>query len=450
MKGVLIAGTHSGSGKTTISMGIMAALSDRGHKVQPFKVGPDYIDPSFHGFVTDTSSYNLDAFMLDDDTIRYVYGSVGDSDINIIEGVMGMYDGYGTIDSIGSSAHIAKILDVPVILVVDGSGTSTSAAATVLGFKELDKGVNIAGVIINKVSGEVHYNMVKKAIEHFTNIPCIGYLPKSELVSLNSRHLGLIPAHEVDELNGKIAELAKLVDRYIDLDAIMQLAKGSFDGYSSNKVDSFINMERHLFDGKRIGVMRSSAFTFYYQSNINMLNSLGVNLVDINPIEDTTLPDIDALYIGGGFPEVFAKELSSNNSFMSDLRKKLEDGLKCYAECGGLMYLSRSIELLDGTSYPMVGFIDAHSCMTKRLQRFGYIDVDYMGINMKCHEFHRSKLYDENVDYRYDIKKYRDGKLQKEYNCGVVKKNTLAGYPHVHFLSNLEFVKEAFVNKEHK
>jgi cobyrinic acid a,c-diamide synthase len=445
MSGVLIAGTNSGSGKTTVSIGIMAALKNKGLCVQPFKVGPDYIDPSFHRFVTGKSSYNLDGFMLDDDTIQYVYNNTGNSDINIIEGVMGMYDGYGTIDSVGSSAHIAKTLDVPVILVIDGSATSTSAAATVLGFCKLDKDVNIAGVIVNKVSGEVHYDMIKKAVEHFTHIPCVGYLPKNEMVSLNSRHLGLVPANEVDELNNKVNELADLVGKSIDLDAIMQIAKSSKEVSHSDKVDRFIHDNKHLFHGKKIGVMRSFAFTFYYQSNIDLLSELGVRLIDIDPMNNSKLLDVDALYIGGGFPEVFAKELSSNTSFIDDLKNKLEAGLTCYAECGGLMYLTKSIENLNGTKRAMVGFFDANSIMTKRLQRFGYIDVDYGSLSIKCHEFHRSKLVDENVEYAYDIKKYRDDELVRSYNCGVIKNNTLAGYPHVHFLSNLEFVKQVFL-----
>ena len=446
MSGFMIAGTNSGAGKTTISIGIMAALKRRGLCVQPYKVGPDYIDPSFHRFVTDRPSYNLDGFMLTEDTNRYIYGKVQDCDIKIIEGVMGLYDGYGTIDPIGSSAHMAKALNVPVILVVDGSGVSTSAAATVMGFMQMDPDVTIGGVILNKVSGEVHYQILKNAIEHYTTIPCVGYLPKCKDVALSSRHLGLVPAEEVTELREQVMSLAELCAAHIDLDALMILGAQSAEKVPTrHAVDDFIKANRHRYQGMRIGIMESNAFTFYYASNLDLLRDLGCELITVNPLEDEALPRLDALYIGGGFPEVFAEELSANQGFRQNLRAELERGLPCYAECGGLMYLTKSIKTLDGETYPMVGYLDADAEMTKRLQRFGYVHVACQGLDIKCHEFHRSKLIHEQVTYHYQVQRYRDGELIREYTCGAVKGNTLAGYPHVHFLSQPDFINNVLL-----
>lgn len=450
MSGILIAGTNSGSGKTTVSIGMMAALKKRGLNVLPYKVGPDYIDPGFHRFVTGNPSYNLDGYMLDDDALNYIYHSTERQadDVKIIEGVMGLYDGFGTIYTVGSSADIAKKLDVPVILVIDGSGVSTSSAATVLGFIQYDQAVNIAGVIVNKVSGDMHYQMIKKAIEYHTGIFCLGYLKKNSEVSLNSRHLGLIPVDEVACLRDKVSVLAEMVEETIELDEIVRFATTAKtkSQFKSEKIEAFIKENKPYFDGKKIGVAYSNAFSFYYQSNFDLLESLGAKLVMIDPEKAKEVPDnIEAMYIGGGFPEVFAEHLSENKPFMQDLKQKLENGLTCYAECGGLMYLTKSITTLEDQTYEMVGFVDANSTMTKRLQRFGYINVNFDGLEMKCHEFHRSKLLkDEKLDYQYNIRKYRDGQCLKSYECGAKVKNTICGYPHVHFLSNLEFIKKVF------
>lgn len=450
MSGILIAGTSSGSGKTTISIAIMAALKNKGMNVQPYKTGPDYIDPEFHQFVTGNPSYNLDAYLINEENLQYLYQHTNmERNIQIIEGVMGMYDGFGVLNPVGSSAELSKLLKVPVILVIDGSGVSTSAAAMVLGFAQLDPAVNIAGVIVNQVSGDVHYQMVKQAIEIKTGIPCLGYLKKNAAVNLQSRHLGLIPANEVDSLKAKVNSLADMAKETIDLDSLIDIAVTPVSevGPPPLQLKQFLKKNRPDFEGKRIGVAFSQAFRFYYQSNFDLLRELGVEMVFFDPGEDTKLPaDLNALYIGGGFPEVFGKELSKNRSFLKDLRNQLENGLHCYAECGGLMYLSRSITTLEDETFKMVGFIDADSRMTRCLQRFGYIEIDFENIHFRGHEFHRSELYREgNLDFQYQVKKFRDDELVREYQCGVKKKNTLCGYPHVHFLSNPEFIRKAFL-----
>ena len=451
MSGIIIAGTNSGVGKTTISMGLMAAFRKKGYEVYPYKVGPDYIDTGFHSFISKNPSYNLDAYLLGEEKVKYEYSKrKSDVDsIKIIEGVMGLYDGFGVIDTISSTAHVSKILNVPVILVIDGAAVATSAAAEVLGFKMFDLDVDIAGVIVNRVSGEAHYEMIKKAIEHYTNISCLGYLSKNNNISLNSRHLGLIPADEVETLSKKIDELANIISETIDLEEIAVIA-GSIEDEEVKTPDdlsNFIDKYKPYFSGKRIAIAKSKAFSFYYQSNIDILKELGIELVDVNPNTDSGLPkDIHAIYLGGGFPEVFAKELSENVEFRSDLKERLDSGLIGYAECGGLMYLTESITTIDGEKYAMSEFIKGHTVMQKRLQRFGYVNVKYDELEFPAHEFHHSKLIDIGEEKRvYKVEKIRDGKLLKEWICGINKKNTLATYDHVLFLSNLELIRKVFV-----
>ncbi|MBT3320531.1 MAG: cobyrinate a,c-diamide synthase [Clostridia bacterium] len=448
MAGVLIAGTNSGSGKTTISMGIMAALVHRGLSVAPFKVGPDYIDPGFHEFVTDVKSHNLDAFMLSEENLKYVYAKYAYGKIPIIEGVMGMFDGLGT-SSVASSAHVSKITGAPVILVIDGRGVSTSAAAMAKGFAQFDADVRIAGIIVNRVSGQAHYEIIKTAVEKYAKLPCLGYLPKQEGFELGSRHLGLIPHGEVADLNDRIERLRTLCEQHIDLDEIVAIAKQNETGQATlpRGLAKFFEESKLLFEGKRIGIAKDIAFTFYYEANLDMLRELGAQLVPFSPLGDEKLPEnLDAIYIGGGFPEVFAKKLSENESFLADMKSKLEDGMVCYAECGGFMYLARSITTLENETYGMCGFFDVNCTMTKRLRRFGYITINYDGLRFGAHEFHRSNMSGGQLDYGYAIEKNRDGKLTNEWECGAKQENVLAGYPHVHFYAEPQFARKVFNN----
>ncbi len=448
--GLLIAGTSSGSGKTTVSMGLMAALCAKGKPVAPFKVGPDYIDPGFHEYVTNAKSHNLDAFMLCENKLKYLYTKYAKDKCAIIEGVMGMYDGVGA-DSKASSAHVAKIIGAPVVLVIDGKGLSTSAAATIKGFAEFDSKVSIAGVIVNRVSGEGHYKIIKSAVEKYTSIPCLGFLPSDEDIALNSRHLGLIPHAEVDGLNSRIDKLCGLVQSHIDIEEIAKIAYTHLPKKTSMPKDvvMFYEQNKRLFTGKRIGIAMDMAFTFYYEANLDMLRELGAELVPFSPLSHSRLPErLDALYIGGGFPEVFAQQLSENKAFMQDLKGKLQNGLKCYAECGGFMYLARSVTTLEGQRFDMVDLFDADCTMTKRLQRFGYVTVQYDGLKFRAHEFHHSKMSHEDINYQFDVEKHRDGKIVETWKCAAREQNTLAGYPHVHFYSDPRFVRKAFIDEK--
>jgi cobyrinic acid a,c-diamide synthase len=442
---IMIAGTSSGVGKTTISMGIMAALTKRGLAVAPFKVGPDYIDPTFHYFATKNKSYNLDSYLYDKDTILYVLeNGLKGKDIGVVEGVMGLYDGFGALSDEGSSAHIARLTDTPVILVIDGEGVSTSAAAMVLGYKNFNANVTISGVIINRVSSEEHYKILKTAIEEFTSIPCVGFFPLQNNINLNSRHLGLIPAAEVDEIQEKLSELAVVTEKYIDIDKLIDIAQiaPKLPAIKKTVFQEFIEENKHKYNHFCLGVAMDKAFSFYYESNFDFMKALNIEIVPFSPLIDERLPsNLDALYIGGGFPEVFAKELEANQPFKADLYDKLMGGMRCYAECGGLMYLTNRIIGLDKSECKMVGFINADSIMTERLQRFGYIEIEASLNNCICkikgHEFHRSFIKEnEPLKYAYKVNRYQDDKLISDWKCGIEKENTIAAYPHISFLSN--------------
>lgn len=443
---VLLAGTSSDVGKTTVVLGIMRALRNRGIKVQGYKAGPDYIDTAFHTFATDVPSRNLDTWMLEEPVIKSLIGRHSKhADIAIMEGVMGMYDGADVKSLIGSSAHLAKMTKTPVVLVINGAGVAASAAAMVLGFKMFDEEVDVKGVIVNKVSGEAHYQLIKEAIEHHVGIPCVGYLTKNENISLKSRHLGLIPSAEVDALDEKINEVASMIEETVDLELLMSIGKSAKQFHD----DEVPGVEKYL----KIGLPYDKAFSFYYQDNLDLLESLGCELVKFSPIKDQVLPKgLHGLYIGGGFPEVFAEEISNNKTMLSSIKKAIESGLPTYAECGGLMFLSSYIENLDGEKYDMVGIFDNGSKMTKRLQRFGYVNavlnrdtiIGEKTLTFKAHEFHRSVVLESPNDLSgiqaYDIKKERKKDI-RTWHCGYMKYNCLGGYPHIHFYSNQDVAK---------
>lgn len=449
---IVIGGTQSGVGKTTISTGIMRAFVKRGYSLGPYKVGPDYIDPAFHSFVTGNKSRNLDSWMIAEEEIKEIFlkGSY-DKDISIIEGVMGLYDGFSTERDMGSTAHLSKILSSPVILVIDGRGMSSSAAAQVLGYKLYDKEVNIKGIIVNNVSGEKHYNLIKEAIERDVNIKCVGYLKKNINIKLESRHLGLVPSVEVENLSKKLDELAEMIEETIEIDEIIKIAKeADLINYKSlSPQNTYAKKEVN------IGVAYDKAFNFYYQDNLDLLEDMGANLIYFSPLEDRDLPkNLHGIYIGGGFPEVFAKELKENTEIMTKIKKASSKGLPIYAECGGLMYLTKAITNLKGERYEMVGIFDRESFMTKRLQKFGYVDVNInrpcviseKPIKVKAHEFHRSRLNEiEEDSYAYRVNKIRDNKLIKSWECGLVSNNTLGAYAHIHFYGNKN-IAENFIN----
>lgn len=442
MKKILIAGTNSGVGKTTISLGIMQALTKRNLKVQPYKVGPDYIDPSYHTFITGRDSRNLDSYMLDDEKIKYIFKNASkDADVSVIEGVMGLYDGFGIDLNSCTSSYTSKILKSPVILVINGKAMSSSAAAMVLGYKELDKEVNIKGVIVNNVKTKNHYELIKEAIAKYCNVEVLGYFPTNEKFKLDSRHLGLVPSVEIEALTEKFYDLGSEIEKYINIDRLIEISE------SEEIETSFELNELPKFKNKSIAVAYDKAFNFYYKENLELLNQMNIEIKTFSPLYDEIVPKADCIYIGGGFPEVFAKELGINKKMRESIKKAHENNVPIYAECGGLMYLGEKLLDLDGNEYEMVGIFEGISKMTKSLKRFGYCDgiakVDTVFSNkgdiIKGHEFHHSE-FNSNEECSYKMVKKRGNKIVDEWYGGYSKGNTLATYLHTHFYNNLDSI----------
>lgn len=459
MKKIVIAGASSGIGKTTISLGLMKVLKNRNKKVQPFKVGPDYIDPMYHKYVTDEYSRNLDSYMLDDEQIKYVFKSAAEhKDISIIEGVMGLYDGVGSDIDKCSTSKISKILKSPVILVINGKGMGASAAAMVLGYKNLDKDIDIVGVIINNVKTKKHYNILKESIEKYCAIEVLGYLPPSDDVKFESRHLGLFTTEEVGDIEYKIDKIAQLMEESVDIDRIIELSESEMI-HSSFELNMFCEDPevRNLARGKKVAVAFDSAFNFYYRDNLEIFEKIGVEIIKFSPLNDDKLPDADLIYIGGGFPEIFAKDLEKNESMRKSIRMAHEDGKTIYAECGGLMYLGDYLLDIDGNRYSMVGAIDGYSQMTKSLKRFGYCIatakednlISYKGQQICGHEFHHS-VFNSDSKTAFTVQKFSNGEVIDEWEGGYYQNNTLATYLHIHFYNNLSIVCYLLSNADKK
>lgn len=436
MKSIIIASNHSGGGKTTFTLGLMKALSDRNLDIQGYKVGPDYIDTAFHKEVTGKVSRNLDVHLMGEEGVKYNY-SKGCGDIGIIEGVMGLYDGIG-VSYEASTYHVSRILNnMPIILVISPKGQSMTICAEINGLKNF-KNANVVGVVLNSVS-EKYYKLLKYSIERNCDAKVLGYVPKEEKISLSSRHLGLVQSMEVLDLKEKLEICADLIKKHVDIDEILDLMK-EFKDNNENICEKIINEFKRK--DIRIGVALDKAFSFYYKNNIELLEAVG-EVIYFSPINDKEPPEnLDFLYIGGGYPEVFKEELEQNFSMRNSIKEALDNGLKCYAECGGLMYLTNEI---DGSK--MVGFLDGKSFMTKKLTRFGYCTVNIKdkhfsnNIKINAHEFHKSDV-ELNEESIYEVEKTQyDGEVLK-WNCGYLKNNTLAGYAHINFLGNLEFFKE--------
>lgn len=422
MKTLVISSNCSGGGKTTITLGLMKALKNRGYDVQGFKCGPDYIDTAFHSEVTGKYSRNLDLHLMGEAGVKASF-SRGKGDLAVVEGVMGLYDGKGITEE-GSTYNVAKVLDdAPIILVITPKAQSVTLCAEINGIKHF-KNANIAGIILNCVS-EKYYQMLKAAIELNCNIKVFGYVPKDEEMKLSSRHLGLVQSVEVENLLNKIEYCASLIEKHVDLDELIKKFKDV----------TIFEDKFHLENKKiRIAVAYDEAFRFYYKENLELLEECG-EVIYFSPLKDKSLPlNIDFLYLGGGYPEVFKEDLSANVGMINSIKDALDKGLKCYAECGGLMYLTESID-----DIKMVGFFNGKSEMTNRLNRFGYATVNIDDISVNCHEFHKSKVEsEEKTLYNVEKKNYSNEKI--EWKCGYTKNNTIAGYPHIHFFGNMEFL----------
>ncbi|NPV52728.1 MAG: cobyrinate a,c-diamide synthase [Firmicutes bacterium] len=447
---IVIAGTHSGVGKTTISVGLMGAFRQKGFTVQGFKAGPDFIDPGYHTVVTGRISRNLDTWMVDPNVNLELFqkGATG-ADISVIEGVMGLYDGVSASDERGSTAHLSKVLASPVVLVVNAESLARSAAAIVLGYMHFDPDVRIAGVILNRVAGPRHYEMVRDAIESKCRIPVVGWLKRDQELEMPERHLGLVPAGERGDLSDLFKKLAARIAEGIDLQELIRIAKSApkLQPVEFPPTLSPIPIGARA-NPVRIAIARDEAFSFYYQDNLDMLCSRGAELVEFSPLRDPGLPcDVAGIYIGGGFPEVFAASLAANEHMKECIRAADRQGIPIYAECGGLMYLSQAIIDLEGRSYPMVGLLPVKVKMQKRLAALGYVEViareDNILMNAgeraRGHEFHYSDLIKVDVDPRIHRAYIFQGKKEGREE-GFARDNLLTAYTHLHFASNPRLV----------
>jgi len=442
---LIIAAPASGSGKTTFSLGLMAAFCRRGLAVQAYKVGPDYIDPAFHSAITGRSSINLDGWMLDEAYMKKMFLSYSrDADLSIVEGVMGLYDGYGDEPLLGSTAGMARMLHAPVILIMSAHGMAASAAAAVYGMQEFGE-IKIAGVVINKPSSPNHYRIVKEAIERHTGVKVAGFLPKTPGIELKSRHLGLIQSCEIENFSLITRRLADLVEENVDLDYLIQTAGGA----AKMEAASFLPREEKREDRVNIGVAWDQAFSFYYYENLALLERLGANLRFFSPLNDDRLPDgCSGLYLGGGYPEVFARELATNREIKAEIGQAAEAGMPVFAECGGYMYLNRSFTSPEGKVYEFAGIFDGEAEMTETLQNFGYVALTGLkdtilfgkGQRSRAHEFHRSVIKRKDQGYCVTVQKRKNGETIA-WQCGRSYKNVFGMYPHVYFPSNMAFAR---------
>ena len=437
VKRVVIAGAGSGVGKTTIATGLMVLLSKK-YRVQGFKVGPDFIDPMFHTSATGRPSRNLDSFMLDHSTILNLFGwATKDADIAVVEGVRGLYDGLTSTGDAGSTAEIAKLLDASVILVVNARSLAKSAAAHVLGFKMLDPDVRIEGVILNQVSGERHRKKAVEAVESLTKTEVIGVIERRS-ERLPERHLGLVTIPEKEDAASAIKMTSELAGE-VDLERLLEISEKG--GELSPPTESPFLKRDDI--GVKIAVPRDKAFSFYYPENLESLEAAGGRVVTFKPTEGESLPEADAYYVGGGYPEVYARTISQNRDFLEGLRSASEAGRPVYAECGGLMILCGAIRD-KSEMWKMAGVFNCDAELTADRQGLAYVSAVGTKDNflfpwkeIRAHEFHYSRLVptpDGSFAYRITRGRGIDGS-----NDGLISKRTIGTYMHQHALSNKDW-----------
>jgi cobyrinic acid a,c-diamide synthase len=431
---VMIAGVTSGVGKTTVAVGIMHALRKRGLRVQPFKVGPDYIDPSYHTLITKRNSRNLDVWMMGRQGVLDCFAAACENaDVAVIEGVMGLFDGMSGKTDFASTAHMAKILDAPVVLVVDASKGARSIAAIILGFLHFDKKLRIAAIILNNVAGERHARYVTDALAGIAKIPVAGIVSRNNDIKMEERHLGLVPALELRETKRQmILRTARHMAESIDINRILSLCSA---GTLPDAPDHSKETAR-----TRIAVALDESFNFYYTDNLIALKRSGAQLVFFSPIEEQKLPDgVSGIMLGGGFPEVLADRLEDNRSMLRSIRKAVGEGMPVYGECGGLMYLTRSISGYNGEkkARKMAGIIEADTFMTGRLI-LNYTDAECDGpvfgkTHLRGHEFHYSSIENIARDSRFAYSMKKGKGVTGNQDGFIINDNGLAAYMHLHF-----------------
>jgi len=417
-----------------VSIGLCAALKNRGHEVQPFKKGPDYIDPMWLSLASGHACRNLDLYLMEQDDIVATF-SRHSTEVNLVEGNKGLYDGLA-LDGSNSNAALAKLLDLPVFLVIDARGMTRGIAPLILGYQAFDKDIKIAGVILNKLGGSRHESKLRSVIEHYTDVPVVGAIHHDERLSIVERHLGLMPSNESHVAKSKIRQIGDAIAEQVDLDKLLEQSKTQ-----PLKVPHKASVSPLSFGSKvRIGIARDRAFGFYYEDDLDALAEAGAELIPFDTLSDGQLPDVDALYIGGGFPETCATELEANGSLRQQIKQVIENDMPAYAECGGLMYLARGIEY-QGRTYEMVGVIPGDVKMLSKPVGRGYVHLkensthpwprpDTPAMQIKAHEFHYSRLENlpKDSSFAYSVERGYGIDGAKD---GLVVKNLLASYTHL-------------------
>jgi cobyrinic acid a,c-diamide synthase len=436
----MVAGTASGVGKTTVALALMAAFREQGCVVQPFKCGPDFLDPGHHTAICGRRTRNLDTWMLDGDANRAIFDTATcDADVAVIEGMMGLYDGVGGGTEEGSTAEIAKLLNVPVVLVLDAANSARSIAAVVKGFESFDAHLRFAGIVLNGVSSDDHYRMLETATREVTATPILGRIPRDPSITIPERHLGLHTIEEQLPLSEYVFRLREIARAHLDLGPLLDVSSPSSPARIRTQVKARFCRQPSV----RIGVARDKAFSFYYEDNFDLLREYGSECVFFSPLTDPHLPpNLDALYLGGGYPELYAESLSGNHEMAADIRSFAKSGKPVYAECGGLVYLGRSLTLLDGKAFPMCAALPLEFEMTPHLVRFGYVNVELVadcllgekGAKLRGHSFHCSRLCSaSNLATAYQVHYSLSRQTEPE---GFVHNNILASYIHLHFRGN--------------
>ena len=441
-----ISAAHKSSGKTIISLGLCRAISNLNSKVQSFKKGPDYIDPIWLAKATHQPCYNLDFFNMSPEEILDLYNNhSATSDVSIVEGNKGLFDGM-SVDGGDANADLAKSLNLPVILVIDTNGMTRGIAPLLQGYQNFDHGVNIQGVILNKVGGDRHESKLINAIEHYTDLKVYGSVQRNKELDIDERHLGLMPANEDDKSEIKINRISEIIADSINIKKILS--------DTPNNIISQSKPRESISSSLTIAIPKDTAFGFYYQDDLDLFEELVTKISYFDAIKDSKLPECDGLFIGGGFPEMNLEELSSNKALLTDIQNKINAGLPTYAECGGLMYLTNNIEHL-GRSFPMVGVINANTVMTQRPVGRGYVEIEptdnhpWEGVSKKisAHEFHYSRLENISTEYEYAYNVLRGVGISNKKD-GIITKNLLATYSHLRSVGGnlwvqqfIEFIK---------
>ncbi|HCI12830.1 MAG: cobyrinic acid a,c-diamide synthase [Gallionellales bacterium GWA2_60_142] len=434
MNRFLISAAHKSSGKTMVSIGLCAALAARGHAVQPFKKGPDYIDPMWLSQAAGRSCRNLDLYLMENDDVVATFARHA-SEVNLVEGNKGLYDGLA-LDGSNSNAALAKLLDLPVMLVIDARGMTRGIAPLILGYQAFDKDIRIAGVILNNLGGKRHESKLRAVIEHYTDVPVIGAIQHDERLSIVERHLGLMPSNESIAANAKIRQIGEAIAEQVDLDKLLALSKK--EPLPVPRTAEVLPIP--VGEKVKIAIARDRAFGFYYADDLDALEAAGAELVPFDALNDAHLPEVDGMYIGGGFPEACAVELEANATLRGEIKQAIESGMPAYAECGGLMYLSRGIAY-EGRSYEMVGAIPGDVKMHAKPIGRGYVHLkedeahpwprpDVPAKQIKAHEFHYSSLENLPSDTRFAYHVERGYGIDGGRD-GLIVNNLLASYTHL-------------------